>query len=78
MTESWVRSARRPSGYRCVGATGRWTGYWTTSETPDTETLARDGWRAKRSLEHYGKRRYWREQNKNQAVWELYDKLVAS
>lgn len=41
------------------------------------EILARDEWRRRRFLEHYRARWYWREQNKNLAVWELYDKLEA-
>lgn len=41
------------------------------------EILARDEWRRKRFLEHYRDRLYWRKQNKNLAVWELYDKLEA-
>ena len=41
------------------------------------EILARDEWRRKRYLEHYKTRRYWRKNNKNLAVWELYDKLAA-
>jgi very-short-patch-repair endonuclease len=38
--------------------------------------LARDGWRRKKYLEYYGERLYWRRQNKNLAVWELYDNLT--
>jgi very-short-patch-repair endonuclease len=41
------------------------------------EILARDEWRRKRYLEHYKTRRYWRKNNKNLAVWELYNKLAA-
>ncbi len=41
------------------------------------EILARDEWRRKRFLEHYRDRLYWRKQNKNLAVWGLYDKLEA-
>ncbi len=41
------------------------------------EVLAREEWRRKRFLEFYKGRQYWRKRNKNLAVWELYDKLVA-
>ena len=41
------------------------------------QILARDEWRRNRFLDHYGERRFWRKQNKNLAVWELYDKLGA-
>src|SRR5215207_6699135 len=38
--------------------------------------LAQDEWKRRRFLEHYKARWYWRRQNKNLAVWELYDKLA--